>query len=39
MVREAMAFRATEEPRLTSAMATPEPNEIHTAFRGMFQPG
>ncbi len=39
MVRETMAFRATEEPRLIREMATPKPNETHTALRGMFQPG
>jgi len=34
-----MAFRATEEPRLIREMATPKPNETHTALMGMFQPG
>ena len=34
-----MALRATEEPRLISAMATPERKEAQTALRGMFHPG
>ena len=39
MVRDTMAFRATEEPRLISAMKMPKPSETQRALRGMFQPG
>ena len=39
MVRETIAFRATEEPRLIKAMMMPKPRETHRALRGMFQPG
>ena len=34
-----IAFRATAEPMLMSEIATPEPNETQTAFKGIFQPG
>ena len=39
MVREIMAFKATDEPMLMREMATPEANETHTAFNGTFQLG
>ena len=39
MVRETMALRATEEPRLMSAMTIPKPRDTQRALRGMFQPG
>ena len=35
MVRETMALRATEEPRLIRLMTTPKRNETMTALRGM----
>lgn len=39
MVRETMALRATEEPRLIRAIITPKASETQRALRGMFQPG
>lgn len=39
MVRDTIAFSATDEPRLMSAMRIPKPNETQRALRGMFQPG
>lgn len=39
MVREIMAFKATEEPMLMREIATPKANETQTAFKGTFQPG
>ena len=34
-----IALRATAEPMLMSDIATPEPNDTQTAFKGIFQPG
>lgn len=38
-MRETIAFKATVEPRLMTAMTTPERKETTTALRGIFMPG
>ena len=39
MVRETMALRATEEPRLIKLMTMPQRKETMTAFRGIGKLG